>query len=183
MKTALLLIDIQKEYTIPGREFYLNGIDASLTNCHKLLKHARKNNLDVIHIQHSNKGKEGVTRFIPGTEYFEFADGLEPLQGEQHFVKNDFSCYSSDQFYQYMNAIGKEMRIYMIGYNSVMCCLSTLEVARDRQHKIVFVQDASLAKTIPGFNEIATHDFMVNIYKAKKLAEIIYTDAVLLSAL
>ncbi|MFI4956530.1 MAG: isochorismatase family protein [Gammaproteobacteria bacterium] len=182
MNNALLLIDIQKEYTTPGRDFYLQGIDESLAHCRQLLAHARLNAWDIIHIQHSNAGKEGVTRFMPDTEYFDFANGFEPLLGELHFVKTDFSCYSSPEFEQFMNTDGQAQRIHMIGYNSVMCCLSTLEVARDRKHKMFFIADASLAKSMPGNDEASTHEFMVNVYKAKKLAEIIYTKDVLAPA-
>lgn len=176
MRNILILIDIQKEYTTEGRTFYLKGIESSLKQCSEMLQHARSNAWDIVHIQHSNQGKEGVTRFIPGTEYFNFVDGFEPNNDEHHFVKTDFSCYSSVDFSNYIDRLmaeNEDKAVYVAGYNSVMCCLSTLEEARRRKHKLTFIQDASYALALPNTTEAVTHDLMLELYKAKGLANII----------
>ena len=176
---TLLLIDIQKEYTTEERPFYLNNIDHSIENCKKMLTHARENAWRIIHVQHSNG--PSAPRFNPNEPFFKFVDGFEPLVGEEHYVKNDFSCYSNTELSSRMDEIasGTDEKIYMIGYNSVMCCLSTLEEARRRKHKITFVSDASLAKDIGIGNEEAMHEVMLKLYQAKTLAEIKKTAEIL----
>jgi nicotinamidase-related amidase len=183
---VLVLIDIQKEYTTVGRPFYLSGIDKSLDKCRRLLSFARREKWEIAHVQHSNG--DAATRFNPNSEYYKFADGFEPLPGERHFVKEDYSCYSSREFAHYMEQLEREAsnsksspNIYLIGYNTVMCCLSTLEEARRRkQSGVHFVSDASYAKALPPrYSEEDAHAFLVALFEIKKLAEIVSTEKVI----
>jgi nicotinamidase-related amidase len=159
----------------------LEGIEPSLENCRQLLQHARLNTRDweVIHIQHSN-GKIADC-FNPNTEYFQFADDFTPTPTEHHYVKMDYSCYSSPEFSAHLDEImhTQKQKIYMAGYNSVMCCLSTLEEARRRKHEMIFVGDASLAKAIAPYTEAQMHEIMLSLYRTKGLAPILQAQAVL----
>ena len=177
-KNLLILIDIQNEYVTTGREFYLNGIEKSLNNCRLILNFARKNNWKIAHIQHLN-GIDAAN-FRPNTKYSDFAPGFEPQPQEMHFVKHDYSCYSSPDFANCLEQFTQsENAIYVIGYNSIMCCLSTLEEARRKKHILNFVTDASYAKALHGFSEFTTHELMLDLYKTKKLGNLITTDDVL----
>jgi nicotinamidase-related amidase len=176
-KNILILIDIQKEYTLPGRPFYLHGIEPSLDNCRKILNFARERKWEIVHVQHSNG--IGAPKFDPETECYQFVSGFEPLATEKHFVKNDYSCYSSKDFASYMEEMAAQSNnIYYIGYNSVMCCLSTAEEARRRKHVLNYVTDASYAKSLPNFSEAATHKFMLELYAAKKLVNLVLTTSI-----
>lgn len=180
-KNMLILIDIQKEYISEERPFYLKGIEPSLERCKQLLLFARLNNWEVVHVQHSN-GTES-SRFNPKTTFFNFIDGFEPLESELHFVKNDFSCYSNVEFSNYISNFVKEndqQRIIVCGYNTVMCCLSTLEEAKRKNHKMELISDASYAKALEGYSEKETHDFMISLYKAKSLAKIIESKQIII---
>lgn len=179
-KLILLLIDIQKEYITPGRPFYLNGIESSLAKCRELLSFARENGWGIIHVQHSNG--VGAARFNPETPYFNFVDGFEPLGNERHFVKKDFSCYSNEAFSTYLHELYQtydEIKMNVVGYNSVMCCLSTLEEARRKGHKMHFVRDATLAKSVGDLDEKAMHEVMLSIYAAKGLATIVQAEDIM----
>ncbi len=57
MKKALVVIDVQREYSTPGRPFFLKGIDSSLENIRKILKGARQAEIPVIHVQHLQEGR------------------------------------------------------------------------------------------------------------------------------
>lgn len=180
-ENILVLIDIQKEYTTPERPYYLSGIEPSLENCRQLLAFARKKRWEIIHIQHSNG--ETAERFNPKTVFFDFVEGFEPQDSEQHFVKNDFSCYSSAEFSTCIDrlfSLHPEAAIYLIGYNSIMCCLSTLEEARRKQHKMHLVKDATYAKAIAGLSEKELHQIMLGVYAAKNLAQLVETHDILL---
>jgi nicotinamidase-related amidase len=173
-KNVLVLIDIQLEYTTPGRPFYLQGIEPSLSVCHQVLQFARSHAWEIIHVQHSNG--ESAPRFNPTTPYFNFVLGFLPGANERHFVKTDFSCYSNEGFSDNMNALfasEEKWNVYLIGYNSVMCCLSTLEEARRRKHKMFLIEDASFAKRIEAYDEKTMHGIMLDIYRAKGLATIV----------
>ncbi len=181
MKRVLILIDVQNEYVMENRPFKLNGIEPSLSQCKTLLAYARANAWEVIHIQHSNEGRAGIDRFLPGTTYFDFIEGFHPKQGERHYIKNDFSCYSNEAFSAYINqlqTIKPSLEMYIAGYNSVMCCLSTLEEARRRNHAFHFVHDASLAKALDELNEASMHAVMMKLYHQKNLAKLVLTSEV-----
>ena len=179
-KNVLVLIDIQKEYTIEGCSFYLEGIAPSLSNCRILLTYARAHGWEIIHVQHSNGDK--AMRFNPTTPYFEFVEGFEPAEGEAHYIKQDYSCYSNEAFSEHLQRLYEAPsgipNVYLIGYNTVMCCLSTLEEARRKRHSMIIVQDATLAKAIGVLDERSTHELMLNVYREKKLATLVNTEAI-----
>lgn len=180
MKNVLVLIDIQMELISPGRVYYLDGIEPSLENCRAMLNYARKSEWEIIHIQHSN-GK-GAQCFAPETDYFNFINGFEPAVNEKWFVKHDYSCYSNADYASCLNTIstsGEEYKIYVIGYSSAMCVLSTLEEARRKSHPMHLIEDAVSSRAIDGKTEPETHQFMVNLYKTKKLATVVTCESVL----
>jgi nicotinamidase-related amidase len=150
---TLLLIDIQKEYNTPGRPYFLNGIDTSLKYAKFMLDFARKNQWEIIHVKHLQEGE----LFSKDKSHSEFVEGFEPSADEKIFEKSNFSCFTSCNFTKYMeNHINKN--IYVAGYGSTMCCLSTIIEGYHRGFKMNFIQDASLAKAAGGRSEQELHE-------------------------
>ncbi|MCQ2586160.1 MAG: isochorismatase family protein [Treponema sp.] len=50
MKTALLIIDMQNDFVLPGRPFCVDGALPSVSNIRKLLDFARSSSWTVIHV-------------------------------------------------------------------------------------------------------------------------------------
>ncbi len=120
MKPSLILVDIQREYFTKNRVFYLNGYEESLSNCAKILSHARQQGWDIVHIQHFNKNPDS-DRFQQGSEFSDFAKGFEPQNREHVFIKHDYSCFSSPAFDEWISKKNKNEPIYMIGYSTGFC--------------------------------------------------------------
>ncbi|OFZ18140.1 MAG: hypothetical protein A2Z20_06265 [Bdellovibrionales bacterium RBG_16_40_8] len=156
MKNVLLVIDVQKEYTTEGRPFYIRGIGPSLRAGQKILTHARKNNWKVVHIRHLQEG----SIFNPNEQFADFVEGFEPRENESHITKGNFSCFSAPEFTSLMNDY-RDANIYVIGYGSGMCCMSTIIDGYHRGFKMNFVADASNAKP-KGFDEVTTHAHMTD---------------------
>ena len=116
----LVAIDIQREYTTQGRRYYINGVEPSLENCRKVLSHARGQRWPVAHVRHV----QGGHLFNETMPYSRFVEGFEPLPHEFVFTKNNFSCYSNAAFSDLLES-ARRGTVYIIGYNSLMCCLST----------------------------------------------------------
>ena len=153
---TLVLIDIQKEYFTKGRPFYLNGGADSLENARTLLALARKNNWNIIHVQHLNDGEY----FPRGGETSQFVEGFEPQENEDLVVKSALSAYSNPQFKDLIEA-NKQQEIYVVGYGSTMCCLATIITGVSNGHKLTFVKDASWAKKPnDALEERPTHEVM-----------------------
>lgn len=175
-KNVLVLIDIQKEYITEDRQFFLRGIEPSLKQCHELLKFARENDWEIAHVQHSN-GNEAA-RFNPQTPYFDFIDGFTPKANEEVFIKNLYSCFSNENFCKFI-AIHKNDTIYLIGYNSIMCCLSTVIDGYHRGYRFILVEDATYAKAAPEYSEEDMHRHAISIINTAKYAATIKTIKIL----
>jgi nicotinamidase-related amidase len=157
-RPLLLVIDVQQEYTTKGRPYYLHGHETSLGNCRRILNHGRAHGWTIAHVRHEQPGPV----FGPHQKATQFVKGFEPLPHEPLFTKNNFSCYSNPGFERFMEASRAE-RIYIVGYNSLMCCLATIIEGYHRGHDLTFVKDASLARATPDADERTAHLHVTNI--------------------
>jgi len=148
----LVLIDVQREYVSPGRPFHIAGIGPSLENCRRLLAHARANSWPIAHVRHFGASH----LFNEALEYSRFVEGFEPLPNEMLFTKTKLSCYSSEPFRLFMDS-AREEDVYIVGYNTQMCCLSTVVDGYHRGHRFNYVADASCARATPHASEQEAH--------------------------
>jgi nicotinamidase-related amidase len=155
---VLVVIDIQKEYITEGRPFFIKSIRPSLENAKKVLNYAREKKWRIIHARHLQEGNI----FSKENEYSDYIPGFEPKDNELEALKNNFSCYSSLEFVKIMEQY-KSDEIVIIGYGSTMCCLATIIDGYHRGYNMVFVSDASLAKSTLHFDEQSTHAYATDI--------------------
>ena len=155
---SLVVIDVQREYVTPGRPYCIRGIDPSLANARVVLAFARNNHWEIIHVRHLQDGD----LFGKTSPYSDYAEGFEPQRGEMEITKNNYSCYSSDDFARLMHE-RKERPVYVIGYGSTKCCLATIVEGHHRGQKMLFVADASNAKRSERFDEDALHKHATDI--------------------
>ncbi|KAF1041983.1 MAG: Maleamate amidohydrolase [Herbaspirillum frisingense] len=155
---ALVVIDIQKEYTTPGRRFHIKGIGGSLENAMAMLNVARENGWPIVHVKHAQEGEI----FNPASETSAFVDGFSPLEGEALAVKNNISSFSSPAFEQFVAAHPKH-EFVVIGYGTTMCCLSTIIDGYNRGHKFSIVGDACAARASTSFSEQSMHEHALKI--------------------
>jgi len=181
---TLILIDIQKEYTTPGRPFYINGIQDSLANAKKLLGFCRvQPNWSIAHVQHFRQENDAVIFNRNMSEFSGFVEGFEPREGEYHFEKSIYSCYCNPDFAEFMEK-RKHEPTYIIGYGTTKCVLSTVIDGFHRGHRsLVVVSDATAAKAelAHDFTEQALHKAMLatiesSYAKIQTISEIIKSD-------
>src|SRR6185312_16775895 len=86
MKTALLIVDIQKDY-FPGGAMQLVGSEAAAERAAALLASFRERGLPVVHIQHLAK-RAGASFFVPGTRGAEIHARVAPAPGESVITKH-----------------------------------------------------------------------------------------------
>lgn len=165
----LIVIDIQKEYTTPGRPFYLNDIQDSLDNAKKLLEFCRtQSDWSIAHVQHFRQEADAVIFNRHQLEFSGFVEGFKPLEGEYYFEKSIYSCYSNSDFAAFMEK-RKQEPIYIIGYGTTKCVLSTVIDGFHRgHHSLVVVSDATYAKaeSTHGFTEKALHQAMLAVIQS-----------------
>ncbi|MGZ3768268.1 MAG: isochorismatase family protein [Bdellovibrio sp.] len=161
MQKILCVIDIQKEYNTPDRPFYIQGIESSLNKALEVLNHARKNNWEVIHIKHLQPGNI----FNPESDFSEFINEFKPVKGESVCMKDNFSSFSSPAFTKILEN-KQNAEIYVIGYGSTMCCLSTIIDGYHRGYNFTFVSDASNAKPTSNLTSEVLHKSATEILQA-----------------
>lgn len=136
------------------------------------MEHARKKNWEIIHIEHLQDGQI----FNSNDRFSNFVKDFMPLSHEKIFIKNNFSCFSNSEFTNYMNQY-YDMPIYIIGYNSRMCVLSTIIEGYHKGYKFILVRDAANALADGVRNEDELHSTMVSVLST--FSEIVSTNEIL----
>jgi nicotinamidase-related amidase len=133
----VVFVDLQQEYLATPRMLAIPDIDAALENCRSLLDHCRSVGLPI-----------AFMRFLDNSAYFNRAtpfarwiEGFEPQRNEMIFERSSPSCYACDSFTALMNQ--SRGGFVLAGFAGESACLSTLVEAHHRNHKAVFLHDAS----------------------------------------
>ncbi|OOV17586.1 cysteine hydrolase family protein [Flavobacterium sp. LM4] len=138
MNTALLLIDIQKEYFENGALELVNPIAAS-ENAKKLLKNFRKENGTIIHIQHISP--EGVPFFVPGTKGVEIHENVKPLAGEKVIIKQFPNSFRGTDLLEYLQS-NDITHLVIAGMMTHMCIDAGIRAAFDFGFECTVIGDA-----------------------------------------
>lgn len=103
--------------------------------------------------------------FSKDSPFSDFVENFEPITGESTCLKDNFSSFSSSEFCSLLEN-NKDAEIYMIGYGSTMCCLSTIIDGYHRGYKFTFVADASNAKQTVNLTSDTLHKSAIEILQA-----------------
>jgi nicotinamidase-related amidase len=175
MKTALIVIDVQKEYQAGGA-LAISGFDKAGTNILRLLAWARTGNADILHVRHISTDLDDAD-FRAGTPGIAFAAGFEPHENESVFTKALPSAFSAPSFKATLKNKGYTQLI-VCGFSSFLCCDSTSREAFHRGYDVVFAEDAIGEFAFSGLTEEELHQYAcavqgVMFAKIMKTAEII----------
>lgn len=86
METALLVIDVQKDYFPGGKMELIGSVEAS-NKIKNIIESFRNRREPIIHVQHI-AAKPDATFFLPGTEGMKFHENSLPGQYEKVIRKN-----------------------------------------------------------------------------------------------
>ena len=125
----LLVIDMQKG--IVDEDLY--AYDTFLDRTVRLVDAARKNNVEVIFVQHDAGKGSGLS---VGDEAFEIIDRIRPEQGEKVFVKTINSCFGNKDFKAYMKS-QKDKRLMIVGLQTNYCIDATVKSAFERGYDVI----------------------------------------------
>jgi len=147
MNTALLLIDIQKDYFENGKS-QLFEAEKAVVHASKLLELFRKEGLPVIHVQHINK-IEGATFFVPDTEGVQIHPSVNPNQEEPIIIKNAPNSFHNTELKETLDKYQIE-HLIICGMMTHMCIDTTVRAAKDYGYKVTLIQDACATKSLMG---------------------------------
>ena len=139
----LLVIDMQKG--IVDEDLY--AFDKFMDRTVRLIDAARKNNVEVVFVQHDAGNGSGLS---VGDEAFEIIDRIRPMQDEKVFVKTINSCFGNKDFKQYMKS-REDKRLMIVGLQTNYCIDATVKSAFERGYEVIIPE---------GTNSTFDNDYM-----------------------
>jgi nicotinamidase-related amidase len=168
MKTALLIIDMQNDFVLPGAPLCVSSAKATIPAIAQLLDYARRNGWAVVHIirQHDASGCDAETFrrhifdngsgfCVKGTRGVEIVDELQPKNGDYQVVKTRFSGFFKTELHELLQRLGIK-RLVLAGTQYPNCIRATAVDANSLDYETVVCTDACSAAS----PEVAT----ANIY-------------------
>ena len=145
MNTALLVIDIQKDY-FPGGKMELVEPLAAAHNARDLLQCFREHDLLHVHIQHVSN-RPGATFFLPGDRGTDIHDAVAHFEGEPLVIKHHPNAFRGTHLSELLKARSIE-RLIITGMMTHMCVDATSRAAVDFGYQIIVAEDACATRDL-----------------------------------
>ncbi len=139
----IIVVDVQKGIT----DEKLYDFNRFLKNVSEIIDTARKNNVEVIYVQHNDGPGTG---FSIGDKDFEIADQVAPMAGEKIFIKEINSFFGNKELVEYLEeSADKELMI--VGLQTNFCIDASVKSAFERGYRVVIPE---------GTNSTFDNDYM-----------------------
>lgn len=145
MNTALLLIDVQKDYFRGGRMELAGANDAGKA-AGRLLADFRRQEFPVIHVQHIST-REGAGFFLTGTDGVNFHESVAPRENEKVIQKNFPNSFRSTELESTLQKGGIK-QLVICGMMSHMCVSATVRAAFDLGYLGIVAHDACATRSL-----------------------------------
>ena len=157
MKPALLIIDMQKDFVLPGAPAMIHGALATVPRIKEVLEWFRAKRDPVFHIvrEYRADGSDieisrreaflaGPPYAVPGTEGVEIIDELAPITGEYRVVKPRFSAFFGTELELILKRLGVES-VVVCGTQYPNCIRATAFDALSYGYPTTVITDATSA--------------------------------------
>lgn len=157
-RTALLIIDMQHDFAVPGGACEVPGAHASIPVIRNVLSRFRELQWPVFHVVREYRADGSdveITRLktlqerpmvVPGTSGVRIAPGLEPIDGEYRIVKQRFSAFMLTELDLILRR-KQVSRVVVTGTQLPFCLRSTLFDGLCLGYEMILLTDASSSRT------------------------------------
>jgi nicotinamidase-related amidase len=145
MKTALIIIDIQKDYFPGGKHPLVNPLEAA-KKAYMLLQCFREHGGHHVHIQHISK-KPDATFFIPGDRGTDIHDAAAHFEGEPIVYKHEKNAFLNTELLDLLRSWEIE-RVVICGMMTHMCVDATARAAYDLGFQVIVAEDACATRDL-----------------------------------
>ena len=155
MRSALLLIDVQKVYTTAGSPLLVEGHEQAIANMNRLVDRASTTGDLIVYVRHIHKkdgsdagrmfdylGPEGDLGFVEGTVDVGMDPRLKIVPEALHIAKNRYSAFVGTGLDGTLRR-EKVERIVVTGFMTDYCCETTARHGHDLDYYVDFVLDAT----------------------------------------
>ena len=160
MKTALILIDFQKDYFPGGKHPMVNALEAA-KNAYMLLQCFREHNGYHVHIQHISK-EPGAIFFISGDRGTDIHDSVAHFEGEPIVYKHTPNAFLSTELLTLLK--GKEIeRLVICGMATHLAVEATARAASELGFQVIVAEDACATRDLQSDDTVIAAD---HVHKA-----------------
>lgn len=159
MNPALLIIDMQNDFVLPGAPLCVENAAATVPTIRTLLDRARASGWPVFHVirEHSRDGvdveqgrvalfTDGSGICVPGTDGARIVDGLEPQTNEYIIRKRRFSAFFQTELDMMLRRLGIRT-LLLTGTQYPNCIRGAAVDAMSLDYHAIVVTDACSART------------------------------------
>ena len=158
-RTALLIIDMQNDFCLPGAPFYVNGALVVAGKIKEALEACRRYKLPVVHVirQYQQDGSDvEITRYpyfmkvgggvVKGTKGAEIIEPLKPVDGEHVIVKKRWSAFFQTELDNLLKGLGVT-QVVITGVQTPNCIRATVWDANSLDYEVIVLTDGTGAQT------------------------------------
>lgn len=146
MGTALIIVDIQKDYFANGKMELVNPEQAA-ENAAKILDWFRENNKEnIFHVQHVASSPE-MGFFLPNTKGVEIHESVKPLENETIIIKQFANSFLQTELEKRL-AKNQITKLVVVGMMTHMCIDATVRAAVDLGYETTLIEDACATKDL-----------------------------------
>ena len=138
--TALLLVDLQKEWVKEDSELYVGDIRDTIARIQRLIRSSREQGYKIVFTKHVEDETGGV--FDPGSTNIDLLDEVEVRTEDTIIEKHRISPFFRTRLSEELEGIG---RIIVCGILTNLCVRSLIQDAYDRDFDIVAIKDCCVA--------------------------------------
>ncbi len=178
MKTALLLIDIQKDY-FPGGRMPLVEPLAAAQKAYALLQCFREHGQPTVHIQHVST-RPNATFFLPGERGTDIHDAVAHFEGEPLVIKHFPNSFRETNLLELLKGRQTE-RLVVCGMMTHLCVDATVRAAADLGFQVILAADACATRDLAygGTSIPAAHVQAAFLAALKSYGQVLPTEEIL----
>lgn len=143
--TALILVDIQKDYFEGGR-WTLSKMDQASDNAARVLAHARQSGHMIVHIHHEMLSDDAPF-FRAGSTGAEIHPKVAPQAGEEVILKHTPNSFHNTPLKEILSSNGIT-NVIIVGAMSQICIDATTRAASDFGYTVTLIHDACAARAV-----------------------------------
>jgi nicotinamidase-related amidase len=154
-RTALLVIDVQREYFDPDGSAFVEHAADIVPTINRLIDAFKARGLPVIFVQHMNRadgsdagrmgdfaGADEEESFVEGTPRVELIPELHVRPGDTRVVKRRYSSFLGTDLEAVLRT-AQVRAVVVCGLMTSFCCETTARDAHGRDYEVLFVADAN----------------------------------------
>ncbi len=158
--TAILIVDMQRDFVLPGRTLCVAGAAATVPHIADIIRRGREAGAAIIHIirLHAPDGSDaeparrhlfdnnGAGYCVKGTAGADIVGGLEPAPSDHVVIKTRFSGFFRTTLDSLLQRLGADT-LLICGTQYPNCIRATAVDAISRDYTVVVLTDCTSAQT------------------------------------